>query len=141
MLAAIPKKGGALALAASLTLSIAVACGTPEPTPIPAATPEPQAAAARPASLTAPAEPGQVREVTVGPQRVDCVGSAPQLCLVVDDELFYDEIDGFEHEAGYEYRLRIEQYDRWPGQSEIPQDAGRYGYRLLEVLEKKSAGR
>lgn len=141
MLAAIPKKGGALSLAAALTLSIAVACGTPEPTPIPAATPEPQAAAARPASLTAPAEPGQVREVTVGPQRVDCVGSAPQLCLVVDNELFYDEIDGFEHEAGYEYRLRIEQYDRWPGQSEIPQDAGRYGYRLLEVLEKKSAGR
>ena len=141
MLAAIPKKGGALALAASLTLSIAVACGTPEPTPIPAATPEPQAAVAGPASLTAPAEPGQVREVTVGPQRVDCVGSAPQLCLVVDNELFYDEIDGFEHEAGYEYRLRIEQYDRWPGQSEIPQDAGRYGYRLLEVLEKKSADR
>lgn len=141
MLAAVRKTGGALSLAAALTLSIAVACGTPEPTPIPAATPEPQAAAARPASLTAPAEPGQVREVTVGPQRVDCVGSAPQLCLVVDNELFYDEIDGFEHEAGYEYRLRIEQYDRWPGQSEIPQDAGRYGYRLLEVLEKKSAGR
>lgn len=141
MLAAVRKTGGALSLAAALTLSIAVACGTPEPTPIPAATPEPQAAAARPASLTAPAEPGQVREVTVGPQRVDCVGAFPQLCLVVDDELFYDEIDGFEHEAGYEYRLRIEQYDRWPGQSEIPQDAGRYGYRLLEVLEKKSADR
>lgn len=126
-----------LAAVAAIGLVIAVvACSAPEPLPLPTATPEPPAAVA----ATPPANPDRVQEVTVGPQRMECVGSAPQMCLVVDDGLFYDEIDGFEHEAGYEYRLRIEQYDRWPGQSEIPQDAGRYGYRLLEVLEKKSAG-
>lgn len=134
---AVPKAGGALAVAAAIGLVVSVACSTAPS--LPAATPEPTAT--RPASRTTPAEPDRVREVTVGPQRVECVGAAPQLCLVVDDALFYDEIGGFEHEAGYEYRLRIEQYDRWPGQTEIPQDAGRYGYRLLEMLEKKSAGR
>ena len=138
MLAAVPKAGGALAVAAVVGLVVAVACSTAAS--LLTTTPEPTATVTPPASLTMPAEPGRVREVTVGPQRVDCVGSAPQLCLVVDDALFYDAIDGFEHEAGYEYRLRIEQYDRWPGQAEIPQDAGRYGYRLLEVLEKKPAG-
>ena len=130
------KAGRALAMAvlAAVGLVIAVACSAPEPTPLPTAAAEPPAAVA-----ATPTNPDRVSEVTVGPQRVDCVGSAPQRCLVVDDELFYDEIDGFEHEAGYEYRLRIEEYDRWPGQTEIPQDAGRYGYRLLAVLDKKSA--
>ena len=138
MRAAILKAAGAraVALLAVVGLVFAVACRAPEPTPLPppAATSEPPAAVA-----ATPTNPDRVQEVTVGPQRVDCVGSAPQMCLVVDDELFYDEIDGFEHEAGYAYRLRIEEYDRWPGQTEIPQDAGRYGYRLLAVLEKKSA--
>ena len=70
---------------------------------------------------------------------MECVGVAPQMCLVVNDELFYEEIDGFDHQPGYAYRLRIEQYDRWPGQTEIPQDVGRYGYRLLEVLDQQRA--
>ena len=134
MLLAILQAAGTLGIAV-IILAAAVACSAPEPTPLPTATSEPP-----PAVAATPTNPGRVSEVTVGPQRVDCVGSAPQRCLVVDDELFYDEIDGFEHEAGYEYRLRIEEYDRWPGQTEIPQDAGRYGYRLLAVLEKKSAG-
>lgn len=133
MLPSILKATGALGVAV-VSLAAAVACSAPEPTPLPTAAAEPPAAVA-----ATPTNPDRVQEVTVGPQRVDCVGSAPQKCLVVDDELFYDEIDGFEHEAGYEYRLRIEEYDRWPGQTEIPQDAGRYGYRLLAVLDKKSA--
>ena len=95
------------------------------------------APAAEPATPTAPN--GSVQEVVVGPEQVECTGSAPQLCLVVDGELFYDEIEGFKHEAGYIYRLRIEEYDRWPGQTEIPQDAGRYGYRLLQLLAKTPA--
>ena len=77
--------------------------------------------------------------MVVGPEQVECTGAAPQRCLVVDGELFYDAIEGFRYEAGYRYRLRIEEYDRWPGQAEIPQDAGRYGYRLLELLEKRPA--
>ena len=79
-----------------------------------------------------------VMEVSVGPERVYCEGSAPMMCLVVDGELFYDDIEGFEHEAGYRYRLRMERYDRWPGQAP-PADASKYGYRLIEIVEKARA--
>lgn len=78
----------------------------------------------------------ELMEVTVAPELEDCVGIAPMKCMVVDGELFYDHIDGFDHEPGYEYRLKIERYDAWPGMEEPPQDAGRYGYRLIEVIEK-----
>jgi len=80
-------------------------------------------------------------EVSVGPARQECYGPFQRMCLVVDGGLFYDEIDGFTHEPGHEYRLRIERYDAFPGQAEPPQDAGRYGYRLIEVISKaRSAG-
>ena len=74
--------------------------------------------------------------VTVGPEREDCYGPFLMKCLVVDGGLFYSEIERFEHEPGYTYRLRIEKYDRWDGE-EPPQDAGKYGYRLIEVLSKE----
>ncbi len=75
-------------------------------------------------------------ESTVGPQLVDCVGIAPQKCLVVDGLYFYDSIEGFEFEPGYTYRILMERYDRWPRMEEPPQDASRYGYQLIEILEK-----
>ena len=75
-------------------------------------------------------------EVTVGPEIVDCQAVGPWKCLVVDGEYFYDTIEGFEYEPGYTYRIRMERYDRWPDRDEPPQDAGRYGYRLIEVLDK-----
>lgn len=80
-------------------------------------------------------EKSEIREVVVGPELKDCVGIAPMQCMVVDGELFYDGIDGFDYEEGYEYRLKIEEFDAWPGQ-EPPQDAGRYGYRLIEIISK-----
>ena len=58
------------------------------------------------------------------------------MCLIVDGSFFYDEIEGFNHEPGNEYQLRIERYDAFPGRRELPQDAGRYNYRLLEVISK-----
>ena len=84
-----------------------------------------------------PTSKGQL--VTVGPARKECYGPFLRMCLVVDGKFFYEEIDGFEHQPGYEYRLRIERYDAFPGQKEPPQDAGRYGYRLLEVISKIEA--
>ena len=79
-----------------------------------------------------------VMEVSVGPELEDCVGSAPMRCMVVDGDLFYDDIEGFEHEAGYRYSIRMERYDRWQGQAP-PADASKYGYRLIEVVEKARA--
>ena len=79
-----------------------------------------------------------VVEVVIEAELVDCVGVAPMRCMVVDGGLFYDEIEGFEHEAGFRYRIRMERYDPWGG-DEPPADASAYGYRLVEVLERVRA--
>ena len=146
--------------------AIALACGGNAETPATPVASQPTAAAttapsqtaapaptiasaptAAPAPTTAPSQIEAcadetavdcMMEVSVGPERVYCEGSAPMMCMMVDGELFYDEIDGFEHEAGYRYRLRMERYDRWPGQAP-PADASKYGYRLIEVVEKARA--
>ena len=81
-------------------------------------------------------EDAEVLEVTVGPELKECVGVDPMLCMVVHGGLFYDRIEGFEHEEGHVYRLKIERYDAWPDMEEPPQDASRYGYRLIELLSK-----
>ncbi len=78
----------------------------------------------------------KVMEVTVGPKLLDCVGVGPRKCLEVNGQFFYEGIDGFMHEEGYSYRLEIEQYDAFPGEEEPPQDASRYGYRLIKVISK-----
>ena len=77
-------------------------------------------------------------EVTVGPELLDCVGVGPRKCLELDGKLFYDGINGFKHEEGHIYRLKIERYDAFPGEKEPPQDASKYGYRLIEVISKTS---
>ena len=79
---------------------------------------------------------GEIMEITVGPDLVDCVGVAPQKCLVVNGSLFYDSIDSFNYSEGYTWRLKVERYDAWPDLDEPPQDAGRYGYRIIDVVSK-----
>lgn len=78
------------------------------------------------------------REVTVGPTLAKCYGVGLQSCMVVDGNFFYDGIEGFDYEPGYNYRLLIGKYDPWGG-GEPPQDAGQYAYRLIEQLEKTAA--
>lgn len=109
---------------------IAVACSTDDGTAEPTT---PAAPAAVQPTLSPDAE---VMEVSVGPELESCVGLYPMMCMVVDGGLFYDAIDGFDFEPGYEYKLRIERYDAWPDMEEPPQDAGKYGYRLIEVIRK-----
>ena len=119
-------------LALSLAALACAAAATPTPPP---ATPIPPT----PTAYPTPSTPGgTVLEAVVGPELEDCVGVAPMRCLVVDGFLFYSGIDGFDYQEGYEYRILMEQYDAFPGQ-EVPADAGRYGYRLIEVLEKTRA--
>ena len=51
--------------------------------------------------------------VIVGPYLVECEGEGPRLCMLVkesrerDWQLFYDQIEGFEFEEGYEYQIRV----------------------------------
>ena len=109
-------------------LIVAIACAGPSsgsPGETPDATVFPSTGAA-----------SETMELTVGPARKECYGPFQRMCLVVDGQFFYEEIDGFTHEPGYEYRLRVERYDAFPGQPEPPQDAGRYGYRLIETISK-----
>lgn len=58
-------------------------------------------------------EEGEMISVYIGPELVECEGVAPQQCMQVklspedDYTLFYDQIEGFEYEPGYEYELRV----------------------------------
>ena len=61
-----------------------------------------------------------VMVVMVGPELLDCVGVGPRKCLEVNGQLFYEGIDGFRHEEGYSYRLKIERCDAFPGPRRSP---------------------
>ena len=83
------------------------------------------------------AQPEEI-SLYVGPQRVPCEGEGPQECYQVKEtpdgewQLFYDEIEGFEWEPGYEYELRVNVY-----QVENPPAGGSsLRYELVEVVSK-----
>jgi heat shock protein HslJ len=92
-----------------------------------------------PEEPTAAPEP-ESDEVTmyVGSELVDCTGVAPQQCMQVrtspdeDWSLFYDQIEGFAFEPGYEYELLV-------AVSEVPNppaDASRLRYELVELVSQ-----
>ena len=74
----------------------------------------------------------------VGAEQVDCEGFVPQTCLLVKEvesaewELFYDDIEGFEWEAGYEYELRV----RVSPIENPPADASSILYELIEIVSQ-----
>ncbi len=125
------------------------ACGgNPTPTPAPTSTntPAPEVVVV-PTALPTPeptptptAAPPAGKEVTwfVGPTLVECVGVAPQTCLQVkqnpDDTytLFYDTIQGFAFEEGYEYEIVV----RIEPVANPPADASAYTYTLVEVVSQ-----
>jgi heat shock protein HslJ len=78
------------------------------------------------------------KTIYVGPTLVDCVGVGPQKCMLVkenpEDEytMFYDQIEGFDYEAGYEYELRI-LVETIP---DPPADASSLRYTLIEVADR-----
>ena len=80
----------------------------------------------------------KIRTLYIGAEQVDCVGVAPQKCLLVkegiDDEYtyFYDSIEGFEWQSGYEYELIV-------AITEVenpPADGSSYSYQLVEVVNQ-----
>src|SRR5690554_6655152 len=92
-------------------------------------------------SAAALAQEADVKTLFVGPVRVDCEGAAPQQCLLVKEvadgeyQLFYDVIEGFDHEAGFEYELRVEA----EAVENPPADASDRVWRLVEVVSKRRA--
>jgi len=78
----------------------------------------------------------------VGSELVDCEGEGPQQCMLVKENLndeyslFYDQIEGFDFEEGFEYELRVieEPVDNPPaGGSSIR-------WILVEVVGKSDVG-
>jgi heat shock protein HslJ len=77
-----------------------------------------------------------LKTMYVGTEQVDCVGVAPQKCLLVKENIeddytyFYDQISGFDWEAGFEYELLV-------SVTEIenpPADASSLSYELVEIV-------
>ncbi|WP_280234426.1 DUF4377 domain-containing protein [Nocardia cyriacigeorgica] len=87
-----------------------------------------------------PADDDTVR-MSVAAEQADCVGVAPMRCLQVryapgeDWQLFYDGIDGFTYEPGYEYELVV----RVTSVGNPPADHSSQRYELVEIASKTPA--
>jgi len=76
--------------------------------------------------------------LTVAADRVDCVGAGPQSCLQVKRpgserfELFYQHIEGFDHQPGYQYQIEVS----ISPVANPPADGSSLRYQLLRVISK-----
>ena len=74
----------------------------------------------------------------IASERVPCTGVAPMQCLQVREasdrpwQYFYSEIEGFTHEPGYAYELRV----REEKVADPPADGSSLRWQLLEVVSK-----
>jgi hypothetical protein len=96
------------------------------------------AACTAPESTTEMTPDAEIVTLYVGPEKVDCVGVAPQECLLVRDspdeeyEFFYSQINGFDYEPGYEYELLVQ---KTPVENP-PADASSIAWTLVEVVSQ-----
>ncbi|MCJ7445737.1 MAG: META domain-containing protein [Methanotrichaceae archaeon] len=81
------------------------------------------------------------KTIYVGPCIVDCIGVAPQKCMLVKDKpddqwsLFYDLIKGFQYDEGYIYELRVkEEMVNTSGA-----DRTTINWTLMEIINKTEA--
>ncbi len=65
----------------------------------------------------------------VGPEKVDCVGVGPQKCLMINNEMFYDTIAGFDYIEGNSYVIEVERKEK----TNVPADASAYEYTLVNI--------
>lgn len=80
----------------------------------------------------------QLKTIYIADHLVDCTGVAEQKCMLTKDSpegewtYFYDKIQGFEYEEGFEYEIKVElQQVENP-----PADAPSIRYILKEVISK-----
>ncbi len=80
---------------------------------------------------------------SIEPYTKKCQGLIERDCLVVksDDEdengFFYETIQGFDFVEGFSYLLKVEREQKYDW-DDVPQDAGVYEYKLVEILEKNA---
>jgi hypothetical protein len=92
------------------------------------------------AMCNSPASPApEILTLEVAPARVECVGEVVSRCLLVREgataewRKFYGSINGFTHEEGFRYRIRVER----SRVANPPADGSSYRYRLVELLSKE----
>lgn len=65
----------------------------------------------------------------IGPEKINCANENNQECLVVDGELFYDDIEDFYFEPGFEYQVRVKK-------TVSSDDSSTVKYKLIDILSK-----
>jgi heat shock protein HslJ len=79
------------------------------------------------------------KHIYIADHLVDCEGAGPQKCMLTKDKIvdnwsnFYDQIEGFTYEEGYEYLLGV----KVKKIKNPPADGSSLKYTLVEVYEKK----
>lgn len=123
-----------------LVLAIAIsACGDTaraDTQTMPAIQPAVEAQAQAPALQ----EP-ETKSLYIGPKLEDCTGVGPQKCMMVkedpddDYQYFYQPIEGFEYEEGYEYEIvvTVEKVENPPA------DGSSLKYSLVKIVNKTPA--
>lgn len=87
--------------------------------------------------LSCASNKGAVKMI-VASQQGDCVGVAPQKCLLVKTgadtnwTFFYNQIEGFQYEPGYEYVLEVKEEKV----KNVPADASSLRYILVKEVSK-----
>ena len=80
----------------------------------------------------------EITTLYVGSEQVDCEGVAIQKCLLVKEDInseyeyFYDSIEGFEWQAGYEYELLVAVAEI----GDPPADGAAFRYQLVEIVNR-----
>ena len=89
-------------------------------------------------ALTGWSESLDTTRLWIGPERVECEGVAPMMCLQVAEskdgnyQLFYDTIEGFDYQEGTSYVIDVSITEV----ENPPADASSLQYTLVEIVEE-----
>lgn len=78
------------------------------------------------------------KTLIIASKKIDCMGFAPQSCFLVKEkdaqnwDYFYDNIAGFNYEAGFEYEVIVSEKEI----ENPPQDASSIETTLIEIISK-----
>ena len=89
-------------------------------------------------ALTGCSDSTDTTRLWIGPERVECEGVAPMMCLQVAEsedgyyQLFYDTIEAFDYQEGTSYVIDVSITEV----EDPPADASSLQYTLVEIVEE-----
>lgn len=98
--------------------------------------PEPEVVEEEPAVVTPVRPTTQELYLSVGRYLLECDATDSGLCLVVDDQVFLYDIEGFVHQSGHSYELRVLETNQ-NTDGEVIEDGEFARYILLEVISEQ----